>query len=91
MRTAIIAEVIASFVPAAAFVVLYAARSPWWRSGMGRHLMAFVGTLVVLLGLVLLGWIVGPLPRIVWVVGLAPLPVVVWWRLWLLLRAQRRD
>jgi hypothetical protein len=90
VRTAIIVLVLVCFLESAAFVGLYS-RSAWSSTAMGRHLMSLGAVLTVLFGMVLAGWLVGPLPRILWVAGLGALAGVLGWRIQLLLRAQRRD
>lgn len=86
---AIIVLIALCFLESGAFVALYARRSAWSSTAMGRHLMAFGAVLTVLFGMVLAGWVIGPLPRALWVVGLAALAAVLGWRIQLLLRAQR--
>lgn len=75
-------------VPATLSVLVYA-RVPWWRSATGRHLMAFMVALACTFNLAAL--------RILWEpswfqavrVGVFVLvPVVLWWRLWMLVREQ---
>jgi hypothetical protein len=88
MKTAITLLIGICFLESAAFVGLYL-RSAWSSTAMGRHLMALGAVLTVMFGMVLAGWWVGPLPRVLWVVALSALAVVLGWRVQLLLRAQR--
>lgn len=79
----------AAFLPAIAFVILYAAWSPEWsHSSMGRNLMAKAAVLAFMLGLSLLSLLVR-IPAWVWLGGMALLGAVLWWRLWILWRLTR--
>lgn len=76
---------------ALAFVALYGLLAPWWRSPVGRHMMAFM---VVLAGILLYGSIVpllglSPVQRL-WsrVVAFTLFSAVVWWRVWLVVALQ---
>ncbi len=76
---------------ALSFVVLYGALAPWWKTAIGRHMMAFMG---VLAGILLYGTIVpllglSPVERL-WsrVVAFILFGGVVWWRVGLLLAVQ---
>jgi hypothetical protein len=88
MRWLILLEILLALLGGLAFVVLYALRSPWRSSPMGRHVMAFmlvtVGELAALLALGL-GLSV---PLWLFAVGFAALDAVVLQRLVLLWRAQ---
>lgn len=88
MRQAISVLIAVGFVAMAAFVALYL-RSPWWKSPVGRNLMALPVVLGALLGL----WLAGRLVHLwvwVWPGGLAALDAVMWWRVVILWRLQRR-
>ncbi|WP_242890828.1 putative phage holin [Actinomadura litoris] len=39
-----------AFATSTAFCVAYHLTAPWWRSGVGRHLMSFTGALALVLG-----------------------------------------
>lgn len=72
------------------FVLLYAAGSRgWYRTPAGRSLVAWAGVLFALLALWLAGHVFGPLPLVVWVIGIAALDVAIWSRVALLWRLQR--
>lgn len=90
MTAVILAELALALLAGLAFVVLYAARSPWRTTEMGRHLMAFMVITAIELGSLLalgLGWHV---PLWLFALGFGALDVVVVQRLWLLVKAQRR-
>lgn len=77
-------------VGASAFVVLYGWLSrEWHRSHIGQNLMAMAAVLAGLLGLSLLGFLVR-VPAALWLGGMASLDAVLWWRVALLWRVQRR-
>jgi hypothetical protein len=82
--------VAAGFLGAVAFVVLYAwlARD-WHHTPVGRNLMAMAAVLAGLLGLSLVAFLVRVWP-VLWLGGMASLDAVLWWRVALLWRVQRR-
>jgi hypothetical protein len=84
--------VVVGAVPATAFPVLYAAWAPWWRSPEGRHLMGFTVTVAAFLDLILAVRWLGPFPGLpaVLVVLYAAVALLLWRRLFLLIRAQRK-
>lgn len=90
MSTLFAVEVAVMFAGSVLFAGLYAWRSPWEASPIGRHLMAFglAGAFEALLFLLALLGVRVP----VWLFAVAfgLLDVVVLQRLWLLLRAQRQ-
>lgn len=89
MTAVILGELALALAAGLAFVVLYALRSPWRTSEMGRHLMAFMVVTAVELGSLLalgLGWRV---PLWLFALGFGALDVVVVQRLWLLVKAQQ--
>lgn len=88
MREIITVLIALGFVAMVTFVGLYL-RSPWWRSPVGRNLMALPAVLGGLLGLWLLARLVH-LPMWLWAGGIAALDGVMWWRVWILWRLQRR-
>lgn len=88
MITALIAVGFAAMV---AFVALYATGSRgWYRTPVGRNLMALPAVLLGLLGLWLLSRAFGPLPLWMWVGGLGSLDAVMVWRVAILWRLQHR-
>ena len=89
MRAAVTTLVGICFVESVLFVVLYARRSPWRSTPMGRHLMTLIAVLGTIFGLFLLSRLVGPLPGGVWVAALTALALALGRRIHLLLRAQR--
>lgn len=81
---------VASAVFTTASVIVHA-RVPWWRSEMGRHLMAYMVAMAAVLDLGVAKLIIGDSPsfqtlRTVVFVGV---PLVTSWRLWLQIKAQR--
>lgn len=78
------------FAAAVTFVVLYAwGDRDWFRSELGRNLMAKTAILGGLLGLSLLGLLIR-VPGWVWIGGMATLDAVMWWRVVILWRIQHR-
>jgi hypothetical protein len=75
-------------VGAVVFIAIQS-RVRWWRTPIGRNLMAMSAVLAGMLGLSLLAFLVR-LPTWLWLVGLASLDTVVWWRNWIAWRLQRR-
>lgn len=73
-----------------AFVVVYAVRSPWRSTPVGRLLMSDGLVMVLLLGFNVWGMVVGPLWWPLYLLGLAALNGLAVWRIRLVLRAQRR-
>lgn len=83
---------------ATAFVVLYWATARWWRSEMGRNVMALMGSLALLLDLTAVRAFTQAVPAphadwFLWVrLGVfAFIPVAIGWRLWILVRLQILD
>lgn len=75
---------------ATASVVVHA-RVPWWKSTMGRHLMAYMAVMALVLDLGIIRLIFGDswwfqLIRLVTFIGV---PIVMTWRLVLQIKAQR--
>lgn len=81
----------AAAAPALLFVIIYAARSPWRSTEMGRHLMAFMGVCAAVLLLAVARRAFGQYPGYRWVgIGCyAAVAAIMWWRLLMLVRAQR--
>lgn len=82
---------IASALFATTSVILHL-RVPWWRSDMGRHLMAYMAVIAATVDLGVLRMLLGDSHpfRIVRLVVFALVPVVLAWRAWLQLKAQLR-
>lgn len=73
---------------AVAFVVLYAAGTrDWYRSAIGRNLMAMPAVLAGLFAFTLASMLL-TLPAWVWLGGMGSLDAVLWWRVGLLWKAQ---
>jgi hypothetical protein len=78
---------------ALAFAGLYLRTRGWYRSAVGQNLMAMA---LVIAGLLLLVFVVRVIPdetvrRLLWLGGLLSLDAVLWWRVWLLWKLQRRN
>lgn len=81
---------VAGFVPSIGFVALYLRSPYWWSTQLGQNLMAKAATLALLFGLSLLS-LEFRLPTWVWVALMVTLDAVLWWRLLLLWRIQRKE
>lgn len=86
---------ISAFVGFWVFVLLYAARSEWWKTPVGRNLMAFMFVCGVLLGLGFIRSLTGDarwdtIRDEIRLISFAAVNVVVWWRNVLLVRTQRQ-
>lgn len=87
-------EVVITFFASIGFIVLYTILAPWWRSPLGRNLVAFDAAL----SLTLLPSVVHHTfgvnsalsPAFAWftVGAFAAVPLVIVWRAWILLRVQ---
>ncbi len=72
------------------FIILYGLRSPDWASSdIGRNLMAKSVALGVLLAMSLINLVVRVPPWLI-LTGMAALDAVIWWRVVILRRVQRR-
>lgn len=85
---------IASTVLAIAFVALYASTARWWETESGRNVMAFMAVVAVQLTLSVVR--IFSLVRGEWFLWLRLgtfvfVPVVLAWRLWMLVRVQILD
>lgn len=85
-----------AFFAVAVFMATYHLLAPWYRSEVGRNIMAFMGCNQMLLALGVLQMLVGGMAPAPWswfnvlrAAAFAGLGVVVWWRWSLLIRAQR--
>lgn len=92
MTLAISVAVALGAAGALAFAALYLRTHAWYRSPVGQNLMAMA---LVLAGLLLLVFVVRLIPsevtrRALWLGGLLSLDAVLWWRVALLWRLQRR-
>jgi len=88
-------EAVTAFVGFWVFVLLYAIRSDWWKTPVGRNLMAFMFIGAVTLGTGFARALMGDAQwdRIrdeVRMISLAAINVVVWWRVVLLVKTQRQ-
>jgi hypothetical protein len=81
---------------ATGFVVLYLFVARWWASEAGRHLMAFNTVIAAVLWLSVIRVFVPGSAELAWFAWLrvgvfAFVPVVLGWRLWMLVRVQILD
>lgn len=85
------ALMIAALAACITFVTVYWTTAPWWRSEWGRHTMAFVASLGLLVGLILTYRVFGDYPgrRQLLLVSFAALTLLLWQRVYLVIRAQR--
>lgn len=76
---------------AATFIVLYTMRAQWWHTELGWHLVVFPGSLGLLLTNGLVFRLVGDYPGrdVVNLVLFVVLVAAVWWRVALLVKANR--
>lgn len=83
--------VAAAFGACLTFVAVYGTTAPWYRSEMGWHMMAFVFSLGLILGLSLAYRIWGEYPgrKVLLIVAFGLLTVLLWQRVYLVIRAQR--
>lgn len=83
--------VVATAVPAVLSVLFYA-RSPWWRSSVGTHLMSYMGIVALMMMLACAPLVLKPPPAWFLDVYLGCFGLfcaVTWWRLALILWEQR--
>lgn len=75
---------------ATAFVIVYHFSAVWWESHDGRHVMAFMGALALVIDLAVLRLIVGRPEwfEIVRTLTFTAIPIVLAWRLAILIKAQ---
>lgn len=91
MRTAWLMLDAVGAAGALVFVLMYAIGSAGWhRSQVGRSIMALALSLALLLGMVMVS-LAYRMPVPVWLVLLGLLDISLWWRVWILWKAQRRD
>lgn len=84
-------EVAAALVATIATIVLYALRSPWRESAVGRHLMAYMAALAAEIGALLAVGLGVAVPLWLFAIVFGAVDFVVAQRLWLLWRAQQDD
>lgn len=74
------------------FVILYTRWYPWYRSEAGTHLWVFVACLGLLdtLFAVSVFWPHLPWLKVALLAAFVPEPIVVWWRVNLLIRTRRK-
>lgn len=84
---------IAAFVGGLTFVVTYQITARWWRSDVGRNMMAFVAaeTLILGTGVWALAFGDSAARRVVAVVAFGLFVATSWWRSVTLLKAQLRN
>lgn len=77
-------------IPAAAFVTLYAARSKWWITDIGRIIMGLCISIAYMTGLSLVRFIVGEFPgeNALRIVGYLAINIGLWHMVWTLHRIQ---
>jgi hypothetical protein len=87
------ALIVLSAIEALAFVAMYSVVARWWRSEVGRNIMALMGVIAAVLVLSTIRIIFGDNSWFAWLrLGVfAGVPVVLARRLWLLWRVQVRD
>lgn len=96
MMGVFLAETMVGFVLTMMFVILYAVRSDWRATPVGRNVMAFMVALMILLGMFVAGRIKdaaydsGGMPIWAWVIAFGAFDVIILWRLLLLLAVQKR-
>lgn len=87
-------ETIVAFCAAVAFIVLYSVIAPWWRSPLGRNVVALDASisLTLLPGVVhhFFGVSTALDPYFAWftVLAFGAVPLVIAWRAWILCRIQ---
>lgn len=80
-----------AFLPSSAFCLLYGFRAAWWRSVEGQHLLALTVALTLLIGRsVVLRWGIEDAPPASWFLRVLvfAIGVLLWQRLWLLVKYQ---
>lgn len=73
--------------------LVYGLLAPWWRSEEGRHLFSFQVVVAAVLSLSVVRVLFDPDGSVAWfawlrLVVFALVPIVLAWRLWLIIRAQ---
>lgn len=86
------ALVVLSALISVVFMTVYHLRAYWWRTGDGRHVFAFMGVIAAVLTTAAVRILLGDPEWYTWlrVVVFAGVPVVLLWRLGILLSAQTR-
>lgn len=79
-----------AFFGTAVFVTTYHLLAPWWRSEIGRNIMAGFACEAVILGLAVLAMAFGDYPgrQVLGLLAFAAFTGVSWWRWVVLIRAQ---
>lgn len=91
MKAAASAMVVATFLGALTFVVVYLGRN-WRQSAIGRNVMAFMAVITVVSGLAVSSIIFGqqwPYRDLIRALCWGAVAVTIWWRVVLLLRVPR--
>lgn len=78
-----------AFLGGFSFITLYQITSRWWRSDVGRNMMAFVVSETVLLSSAVMVWLFGDFAgrQVFGVVAFAMFTAASWWRTVALVRA----
>lgn len=84
--------VVLSATIALTFMVVYHLKAHWWRTNDGRHVFTFMGVITTVLLLTTAQILVGDAAWFEWlrVAAFAGVPVVLTWRLGILIQAQSR-
>jgi hypothetical protein len=94
LMSSLTVETIVTFFTAVAFIVLYSVVAPWWRSPLGRNVVALDASIsMTLLPSVVhhfFGVSAALDPVFTWftVISFGLVPCVIAWRAWILLRIQ---
>ncbi len=81
---------VAGAIPAVASVLVFC-RVTWWRSRWGRHVMAYMSTVAIMLALGCLKLVIGDSPAFaaIRVAAFTTVVMALWWRLWFVVLAYR--
>lgn len=90
MRTIGLIVLIIGSVPALLWVLLYYVRSNWKATIYGKQEMIF-GSVFAMLYITILISLLWRIPDPVWIFGYILLDATLWVKLWLLVKAQRKD
>ncbi len=85
------AAIYATAAGALVFVAAYARFAPWRSTVMGWHVMTFMGVILVVASLAVIATVFGtawPFRNVVRAGAWYAVAAVIWWRIWLLIRAQ---
>lgn len=90
MRWVLLGLLVIALAALLTFIVIYSRRR-WWRSRVGRHIMAMNMVLAIMFTLALVGGWSGPVAGAVWMSVLIGLDLVLWGQVVLVLRAGRPE